>query len=148
MNGDGAPRNELVGNKAIEDAAVAWVMELERDAGGAPRDTRFAGAPADIDSPPRVIEVKAFGGSNRGYDLWLEPRQDEEAATNPNFYVYVVENVRQGDPEFFTLKVLGGERHTPPQPLACRSASPRRSDRPAAEEKRRGRQFTALSFTR
>ena len=57
-----------------------------------------------------MIEVKAFGKSNRGYELWLEPRQFQEAHSNPNFYLYVVENVRQGDPNQFTLKVLGGER--------------------------------------
>lgn len=101
---------ELRGNKAIEDAAIAWVMELERAAGRQPRDTRYRGAPADIESPPRLIEVKAFGKSNRGYDLWLETRQVEEARRNPDFYVYVVENVAQGDPANFTLKVLGGER--------------------------------------
>lgn len=33
-----------------------------------------------------------------------------EARSNPDFFVYVVENVRQGDPAHFTLKVLGGER--------------------------------------
>jgi hypothetical protein len=44
-----------------------------------PHDTRFAGAPADIESPPRLIEVKAFGKSNRGFDLWLETRQVDEA---------------------------------------------------------------------
>lgn len=101
---------ELVGNKAIEDAAVKWVMELERAVGRQPQDTRYKGAAADIESPPRVIEVKAFGTSNRGYDLWLETRQVNEAHTNPNFYVYVVENVRQGDPALFTLRVLGGTR--------------------------------------
>jgi hypothetical protein len=101
---------ELVGNKAIEEAAIACVMELERAAGREPRDTRFAGAPADIESPPRLIEVRAFGKSNRGYDLWLEARQVEEARRNPNFYVYVVENVRQGDPALFTLRLLAGER--------------------------------------
>jgi Domain of unknown function (DUF3883) len=101
---------ELVGNKAIEDAAVKWVMELERAAGRQPQDTRHKGAAADIQSPPRVIEVKSFGTSNRGYDLWLETRQVDEARKNPNFYVYVVENVRQGDPALFTLRVLGGAR--------------------------------------
>jgi hypothetical protein len=30
---------------------------------------------ADIESPPRMNEVKAFGKSNRGNDLWLETRQ-------------------------------------------------------------------------
>jgi hypothetical protein len=56
-----------------------------------------------------VIEVKAFGKRNRGFDLWLETRQVEEARSNPNFYVYVVENVRQGDSSLFTLRVLGGD---------------------------------------
>jgi Domain of unknown function (DUF3883) len=101
--------SEIQGNKAIEDAAIAWVVELERRAGRDPSDTRYRGAPADIASPPRLIEVKAFGTTNRGYDLWLEVRQVEEARRNPNFYVYVVENVRQGNPAEFTLKVLGGE---------------------------------------
>ena len=98
------------GNKAIENAAIEWVMGLERAAGCQPRDTRYEGAPADIESPPRMIEVKSFGTSNRGYDLWLEVRQVQEAWANPEFYVYVVENVRQGDPGQFTLRVLGGDR--------------------------------------
>jgi len=99
---------ELTSNKVIEEAAIAWVIELERQAGRDPRDTRHLGAPADIESPPRLIEVKAFGTTNRGNDLWLETRQVEEALRNPNFYIYVVENLRQGQPEHFTLKVLGG----------------------------------------
>lgn len=99
---------EIQGNKAIEDAAIAWVMQLEQRTGRTPEDTRHRGAPADISSPPRLIEVKAFGRSNRGYDLWLEVRQVEEARRNPDFFIYVVENVRQGDPSKFTLKVLGG----------------------------------------
>jgi hypothetical protein len=57
----------------------------------ASRDTRYEGAPADIESPPQLIEVKSFGTSNRGYDLWLEVRQVEEVKANPHFYVYVVE---------------------------------------------------------
>jgi hypothetical protein len=99
---------ELEGNEAIEDAAIAWVLELERAAGRDPRDTRDRGAPADIESPPRTIEVKAFGRSNRGFGLWLETNQVQQARANPHFFVYVVENVRQGDPEQFTLKVIGG----------------------------------------
>lgn len=100
----------LTGNRAIEEAAIAWAIELERAAGRAPFDTRQRGAAADIESPPRTIEVKAFGGTARGADLWLEVRQVEEARRNPHFFVYVVENVRQGDPAEFTLRVLGGER--------------------------------------
>jgi hypothetical protein len=87
--------SEIQGNKAIEDAAIAWVIELEQRAGRDLSDTRYRGAPADIASPPRLIEVKAFGTTNRGYDLWLEVRQVEEARRNPNFHVYVVENVHQ-----------------------------------------------------
>jgi hypothetical protein len=101
---------ELIANKSIEDAAIAWVLERERAAGREPRDTRYARAAADIESPPRRIEVKAFGTSNRGYGLWLEVSQVEEARRNPNFYVYVVENIRQGDPNSFTLKVLDNAR--------------------------------------
>jgi hypothetical protein len=100
---------EIVGNKATEDAAIRWVLELESAAGRIPRDTRYRGAPADIESPPRLIEVKAFGKSTRGYELLMESRQVEEARTNPDFYIYVVENVRQGEPTQFTLRVLGGE---------------------------------------
>jgi uncharacterized protein DUF3883 len=106
---------ELVGNRVIEDAAIAWVMELELAAGRQPRDTRHQGAPADVESPPRLIEVKAVGkASMRSEDfLWLEVRQVEEARANGNFCVYVVENVRQSDPAQFRLRVLGGEQLGP-----------------------------------
>jgi hypothetical protein len=100
----------LIGNKAIEDAAIRWVMELERSVGREPKDTRYTRSPADIESPPRLIEVKAFGKSNRGFELWLEVSQVEEARRNDQFFVYVIENVGQGNPEGFSLKVLGGER--------------------------------------
>jgi hypothetical protein len=96
-------------NKQVEDAAVAWVMSLESAAGRSPQDTRYRGAPADIESPPRLIEVKAFGSSNRGFGLWLETTQVDEARRNENFYLYVVENVRQGNPALFRLKVLDNQ---------------------------------------
>ena len=59
-------------------------------------------------SPPRLIEVKAYGKRARGNNLWLEVRQVEEGEEKSRFDVYVVENVEQGDPNLFTLKVLGG----------------------------------------
>jgi len=99
-----------LGGRHVEDAAIAWVLELERAAGREPRDSRYRGVAADIESPPRVIEVKAFGRSCRGEDLWLEVRKVEEARRNPDFWLYVVENVRQGHPAHFTLKAIGGER--------------------------------------
>lgn len=102
---------ELRGNKAVEDAAVAWVVELERDAGREARDVRYTGSDGDVESPPRVIEVKAVGKPTaRGEFLWLETRQVEAARRSPDFYVYLVENVRQGDPSQFTVRVFGGER--------------------------------------
>ena len=49
-----------------------------------------------------MIEVKAYGRSARGSDLWLETRQAEEARSNPDgFHVYVVDNVRQGNANLF-----------------------------------------------
>jgi hypothetical protein len=102
---------ELIGNRAIENAAIAWVIELEREEGREPIDSRHSGGAADIVSPPRVIEVKAVGKQScRGEDLWLETRQVEEARHNPDFWLYVVENVRQADPTRFTVKRIGGDR--------------------------------------
>jgi hypothetical protein len=86
------------------------VLYLEHKAGRDPVDTRGSGAAADVSSPPRLIEIKAYGRTARGQDLWLEPRQVEGADRDPDFYIYVVENVRQGDPAGFTLRVLGEGR--------------------------------------
>ncbi len=48
-------------------------------------------------SGDRVIELKAFGSSARGTDIWLEPNQYNAALDDPDhFWLYVVENVRQG----------------------------------------------------
>ena len=101
--------DEIRGSRA-EGAAIAWVIEYERSQGRQPYDTRYKGAPADVERSGRIIEVKAYGTSARGQDLWLEVRQVEEARSNPDFYVYVVECTRQGDSASFTLKILGGER--------------------------------------
>ncbi|MFC0505713.1 protein NO VEIN domain-containing protein [Micromonospora costi] len=101
---------EIVGNRAIETAAIEYVIAREHAARRVARDVRGTGAAGDVASPPRVIEVKAYGGSARGSDLWLEVRQIEEALRNSDFWIYVVENVRQGDPRQFTLKMIGGER--------------------------------------
>ena len=95
----------------MEIAAVAWVMELERAAGRAPVDRRFEKTFAgDIESPPRLIEIKATYSSFRGWFLSLQPVQVERGRIDPNFYIYVVENIAQGDPRLFTLKVLHGDR--------------------------------------
>jgi hypothetical protein len=102
--------SENTTNRAVEDAAVAFVLSYERHQGRSAADTRGTGAPADVQSDRRLIEIKAYGRSARGQDLWLEPRQIEEARANPDFRVYIVENVRQGDPDLFQLIVLAGEQ--------------------------------------
>lgn len=101
---------DLVGNRAVEDAAVNWVVALERAAGREPRDVRHSRSPVDIESPPRIIEVKAIGRSARGADLPLELAQLAAARDSPHFYLYLVDNVRQGDPALFQLRVFGGDR--------------------------------------
>ncbi|MFI5949763.1 protein NO VEIN domain-containing protein [Micromonospora chalcea] len=50
-----------MGNSEIERVAIEHVMELEPD-GRVPEDFHLTGAPYDVSSPPRQIEVKAFGG--------------------------------------------------------------------------------------
>ncbi len=99
----------LVGNRAVEDAAIAYVIAHEQVSGRQARDARGTGAAGDLVSDERVIEVKAYGRSSRGQDLWLEVRQVEEARRNADFWLYIVENVRQGDPAQFRLLQLGGQ---------------------------------------
>lgn len=101
----------LVGNRAIEDAAIEYVMDLERRAGREPVDRRYEAAfAADIWSPPRTIEVKAVGKDQRGWFVPVETRQYEAARSDRDFYLYVVDNIRQGDPSAFRLKVFAGEQ--------------------------------------
>jgi hypothetical protein len=95
-------------NKTVEDAAVRFVIEHESAAQRAARDVRSTGAAGDVESAGRMIEIKAYGKSARGTFLWLESRQYEEAKANPDFWVYVVDNINQGDPERFGLIKLGG----------------------------------------
>lgn len=101
----------LVGNRAIEDAAITYVLGLEREAGRTPVDRRHEAAfAADIWSPPRTIEIKAVGMNQRGWFVPLELRQFEAAMADSDFYLYVVDNIRQADPSAFRLKVFSGER--------------------------------------
>jgi len=52
----------IAGNRAIEQAAIDFVIEQERRQGRTARDMRSHGA-GDLESDGRIIEVKAFGGS-------------------------------------------------------------------------------------
>jgi hypothetical protein len=100
---------ELATNRLIEDAAIAHVLCLEEAAGRTAVDARGAGALVDIEGD-RLIEVKAYGRSARGSDLWLEPRQVEAARAYPlRFHLMIVENVRQGDPAGFQVLDITGD---------------------------------------
>jgi hypothetical protein len=103
---------ELSGPRQIEDAAIAFVIDQERAEGREARDTRAdPTSPVDVASGDRLIEVKACGTSSRGYELWLECRQYMAARDDPeHFWLYLVENVVQGDPARFHLLRLGGHQ--------------------------------------
>jgi hypothetical protein len=95
---------------AVEQAAVEWILGYERANGRSPVDRRYKKSFAgDIESPPRIIEIKATATSYRGWFLPLEPVQVEHARTDANFFLYVVENVGQGDPRQFTLRIISGD---------------------------------------
>src|SRR5512133_913055 len=51
----------IVGNRAIESAAIQWIITLVRTEGREAVDIRACGGVADSSSPPRTIEVKAYG---------------------------------------------------------------------------------------
>jgi hypothetical protein len=79
----------------VERRAIAHVMDLERQYDRQPQDvSKRKDTPYDVFSPPRKIEVKAFGGSARGEAIALEDSQYQAALGDPdNFYLYVVDNV-------------------------------------------------------
>lgn len=88
--------------------AIHWVMTLERAAGRAPKEAGSLDI-ADLSSPPRTIEVKAVRGPRPAMPfLRLTEREVEAAKSDPNFYLYVVEDTEVDGPERFSLKVFGG----------------------------------------
>jgi hypothetical protein len=42
--------------------------------------------------------------------LWLETTQVEAALVDGDFWLYMVENIGQGDPTKFRLAMIGGQR--------------------------------------
>jgi hypothetical protein len=62
--------------------------------GREPQDARKQQSPVDVISKPRLIEVKAVGGSARWQPMPLEQRQVNALRANPDtFFLYIVENV-------------------------------------------------------
>jgi len=63
----------LSGNKGDRGRRHHLRPEPRARGGRTPQDRRYEAAfAADIESPPRIIEVKAVGGSQRGWFLPLE----------------------------------------------------------------------------
>lgn len=90
-------------NRQIEDVAIRLVLEREQAAGRSAVDTRNRNALADIEGD-FLIEVKAFGGTARGSDLWLESRQVQAALDDPSrFHLVVVEHIRTGVPRIIDV---------------------------------------------
>lgn len=83
---------------------------------------RLAESGASSGDHAQVIEVKAFARVVRGEDLWLEVAQVDEARRNADFWLYVVDNVGQGDPAQFRLHAFGGH---PLQVLLARAREKR-----------------------
>lgn len=104
-------------NSQVEGAAIAFVLDHEAAAGRNAVDAhKEPGSPTDVRSTDpatgevRLIEVKAFGRSVRGEFLMLETVQVETGEKDPDFHLYIVENVRSGDPaQFRLIDVHGAE---------------------------------------
>lgn len=100
----------IVVDKTIEDAAIRHVIGLERQLGRDARDTRRRPGAPDIESGDRKIELKVVGGWLRSRGLLLfTPGQIRKAQRDPNYYVYIVENLNQGEPSKFEVRVLHGD---------------------------------------
>ncbi len=99
-----------MGNRETEQAAITHVMALERAAGRDPKDVRTSGLPYDVESLPRLIEVKAFNRTARSEALPLEHRQVEAARANSeHYYLYVVDNLAGAEGAEVGVRILHGE---------------------------------------
>jgi hypothetical protein len=71
-------------NRAVENAAIAFVLAYQATHGRLSHDTRGTGATADVAGDVRTIEVKAYGGSARPRDMicgWRRARSTRPAPT-------------------------------------------------------------------
>jgi hypothetical protein len=113
----------IIVDKTIEDAAVRYVIEQEHRLGRAARDMRRQRGAPDIESGDRRIELKVVGAWLRTRGLLLfTPGQIRKAEQDSDYYVYIVENVTQGDPSKFEVRVLHGDELR----RLCAGAKPQR----------------------
>ena len=90
-------------NRKIEDIAIQLVLAREHDAGRSAFDARGRSSLVDVEGD-LLIEVKAFSGSARGSDLWLETRQVHAALENPErFHLVIVEKVGTDEPRILDI---------------------------------------------
>ena len=74
------------------------------------RDTRRVPGAADVESSGRIIEIKASSGwAVRSNGLIYITGPQLRRASDLNYYLYIVENVSQGDPSKAEIRVLHGE---------------------------------------
>lgn len=104
-------------NYETENRAIAHVIAHEKAAGREAVDARhIPGSRVDVESTDpatgekRLIEIKAFGGSGRGDDLWLEPNQVAALSEVPGSHLYIVTDVRSTDPSAIRILDLTGEQ--------------------------------------
>lgn len=103
-------------NHEVEDRAIAYVIAYEKAAGRTATDTCIDRvARVDVVSKDeatgqqRHIEIKAYGGSGRGEDLWLERAQIEVLESVPNPHLYIVTHVRSPEPGSVRILDLTGD---------------------------------------
>jgi hypothetical protein len=110
LDEDREPIEPITVDESKEDAAVRYVIERERRLGREARDTRRRPGAPDIESGDRMIELKVVGRwlRTRGV-LLFTPGQIRKAEQQADYYVYIVENLDQGDPSKFEVRVLHGD---------------------------------------
>jgi hypothetical protein len=74
-------RPELSSNKQGRGRGGAVGRPLRASSRSAGHDVHYMGAAGDVQSEGRVIEVKAFGRSNRGFGLCSRPGRSRRRGT-------------------------------------------------------------------
>jgi len=96
-----------------DNAPITWVIKKRKGKPGVGPWTLVSRGARRRRESPRTVEVKSFGGpTGASSSRWSRDNFDE-ARSNPDFFVYIVENVGRGDPGLSTLKVLDHNRLPP-----------------------------------
>ena len=127
----------IVGNTKVASAAVEFVLAQEERRGRQAHDSRKPSGHGDVQSDGRIIEVIACGNRIPPIGLLVTPGQVDKLEKNSHYAIYVVENIRQGNPAKFELRELRGvllrevlankkvQRYRLPVPVAAYAKMPR-----------------------